>query len=121
MQQQLQVALMQSQLAESQAQAAKADAEAMSKRIQAVYSAMQAAGVAATNPTVAPAGDAILRSAGWKDADQQPGTGAELAQGAQMPQGNAAQRPMMPASTGIDPASPAMGVQDGIETQTIGD
>lgn len=121
MQQQLQVALMQSQLAESQAKAAKADAEAMNNRIEAVYAAMQAAGVAATNPTVAPAGDAILRSAGWKDADQQPGTGSELAQGAQMPQDDATQQPMIPASTGVDPASPAMGAQGGIETQTIGD
>lgn len=116
MQQQLQVALMQSQLAESQAKAAKFEAEAMNKRIESAYSAMQAAGVASTNSTIAPAGDAILRSAGWQDMDKQPGTGAEMAHG----------HPSTEIGQQIDGGdvatpSPGVGAQQGIETQQIGD
>jgi hypothetical protein len=116
-QSQLQMALMQGQVAESQAKAAKAQAdaakaesEAMLKRVEAAYSAMQAAGVAATNPTVAPAGDAILRSAGWKDMDQAEGSGAEMAQGAQPMPEQQMQQPMQ---------SPHEGQQAGIETQEV--
>lgn len=123
MQQQLQMALVQGQVAEiqakaakSQADAAKAEAEAMSVRVEAAYSAMQAAGVAATNPSVAPAGDAILRSSGWKDMDQQPGTGAELAEGPVDPQ--MAQQ----IDAGQENApSPNVGMGQGIETQELGD
>lgn len=80
-QQQLQTALMQGQVAESQAKAmkaqadaTKADAEAINKKVEAVYAAFQAAGAAAMNPLVAPAGDEILRSAGWKDATPETST-----------------------------------------------
>lgn len=113
MQQQLSMALMQGQLAESQAkaakaqaEAAKADAQALNHRVEAAYSAMQAAGVAAQNPSIAEAGDGILQSSGWHDADQQPGSGAELAQG-------------MPPAEQM-PASPHIGQQAGIETAEIG-
>lgn len=112
MQQQLQVALMQSQLAESQAKAANADAEAMSKRIEAIYKAVQTAGVAATNPTIASAGDAILRSSGWVDQDQQAGSGSELAQG-KFNQSTQQSFDSLP--------SPGVGQSDGIQTQTLGD
>lgn len=111
MQQQLQQAMLQAQLAELQAKANKLEAEAMAKKIEAIYAAMQAAGVAAQNPAIAPAGDGILQSAGWKDADQQPGSGAALANGAQT-QG-------MPQGRGLDPASPAVGAQAGIQTEEI--
>ena len=118
MQQQLQMALMQAEVAKATAAAAKADAEAMNKRIEAAYSAMQSAGVAATNPTIAPAGDAILRSAGWKDMDQVPGTGAEMAQGLPPePQ----QDPQQIDMSNINPPGPGVGQQQGIETQSIGD
>lgn len=111
MQQQLQMALMQAQVAAAQAKAARDEAEAMQTRIESVYTAAQAAGVAATNPTIAPSGDAILRSAGWKDMDQQPGSGAELAQGqpVDMPQGD------------MQPQSPNIGQRQGIETPELGD
>ena len=112
MQQQLQQALMQAQLAELQAKANKLEAEAMAKKIDAVYAAMQAAGVAAQNPAIAPAGDGILQSAGWQDADQQPGSGAGLASGAQAQQG-------MPQGQGAQPASAFEGARAGIETEEV--
>ena len=133
MQQQLQMALMQGQVAEinakaakAQADAAKADAEAMLKRVESTYSAMQSAGVASTNPTIAPAGDAILRSAGWKDMDDVDGSGAAMAQGAQPMQGEAppqAQAPM-PQQAQIDgaemvPDSSHEGQRAGIQTEEI--
>lgn len=123
MQQQLQMALMQSQLAETQAKAAKAQAEAaraeaqaMHERLSASYTAMQTAGVAATNPTIAPAGDAILRSAGWKDMDQQPGSGAELAEGQVDP---AMQQQI--SNGDMNAPSPNVGQEAGIETAALGD
>lgn len=132
MQQQLQMALMQGQVAESQAKAAKAEAEAakahaeaMNKRVEAAYSSMQAAGVAATNPSIAPAGDAILRSAGWIDQDQVQGTGAEMAQAPVQDNQDADQaiRDMV-RNEGINPIqakpeSPHVGQQAGIETEEI--
>ena len=133
MQQQLQMALIQGQVAEinakaakAQADAAKADAEAMLRRVESTYSAMQSAGVASTNPTIAPAGDAILRSAGWKDQDDVAGSGATMAQGAQPMQGESppqAQLPM-PQQAQTDgaemvPDSPREGEMAGIQTEEI--
>lgn len=128
MQQQLQMSLMQGQLAETQAkaakaqaEAAKADAQALNHRVEAAYSAMQAAGVAAQNPSIAASGDSILQSSGWKDADQQPGSGAELAQGIPPAQG---QQPMPQPDQALpqeaQPMSPHVGQQAGIETPEIG-
>lgn len=114
MQQQLQIALMQGQVAEANARAAKAEAEALNKRVEATYSAMQSAGVSAQNPTIAPAGDAILRSSGWKDRDKQEGTGAEMAQGQPSPD----MQQQIEAGN-VTPANPAVGVNQGIETEEI--
>jgi hypothetical protein len=113
MQAQLQMALMQGQVAKANADAARAEAEAMNKRVEAVYASMQSAGIAATNPTIAPAGDAILRSAGWQDQDKQAGTGAQEAASAQPAQ-------QMPNGNGAQPASPFSGEREGIETQQLG-
>ena len=83
--------------------------------------AVKAAGVAAQNPSIAASGDSILQSSGWKDADQQPGSGAELAQGIPPAQD---QQPMpqpeqaMPQEA--QPMSPHIGQQAGIETPEIG-
>lgn len=122
MQQQLQMALMQGQVAESQAksakaqaEAAKAEAEALNRRVEASYAAMQAAGVAATNPSIAPAGDAILRSAGWMDQDQQPGSGAEMAQGMPVDPAMAQQIEQQQ----MVPPSPHVGQNAGIENEEI--
>ena len=47
-------------------------ARAVSEKVSAVYAALQAGGVATSNPTIAPAGDEILRSSGWRDATPDP-------------------------------------------------
>lgn len=122
MAQQLAMAVEQAKLAELQGKSAKASADAMRSeaqtmktRIEAIYAAMQAAGVAAENPLVAPAGDAILQSAGFADATpEQPGSGAELAAGAP-PSDGAPQGQMSPESM----PSPNEGQTEGIETAEI--
>lgn len=116
--QQIQIALAQAKLAETQARTAKTEAEGMSKKIEAVFAAMQAAGVAATSPAIAPAGDAILQSAGWQDATPQaPGTGAGMAAGAgeEIAEDVRAQE----IANRTDPASPFEGQRQGIETMAV--
>lgn len=113
MQQQLEMASAQAKVAELQAKANKAEAEAMNRKIEAVYAAMQAAGIAAENPVIAPAGDAILQSAGWQDATpEQPMTD-------EMQQAGEQGAPMeQPPSNGMDakPSSPFVGQRAGIQT-----
>ncbi len=70
----------------------------------------QAAGIAAQNTGVASAADSMMQSAGFKDADQDPGTGAAMAEG---------QPNNMPPSNGSDPASPHVGMREGIESEEI--
>jgi hypothetical protein len=48
------------------------EAQAVSAKVSSAYAALQAGGVATSQPTIAPAGDEILRSAGWKDATPDP-------------------------------------------------
>lgn len=99
-------------------------AETIVKRVEAVYSAMQAAGVAAQSPAIAPAGDSILQESGWKSA---PDAAANQQQG-----GQAQPAGPVPAMAGPDQAaagdpaagmqapSPHIGQQGGIETPAIG-
>lgn len=47
-------------------------AETVAKKVDAVFVAIQAGGAATNSPYAAPAGDEILRSAGWKDATPAP-------------------------------------------------
>ncbi len=47
-------------------------AKAVESKVEAAYAALQAGGVATSTPYIAPAGDEILRSAGWKDATPRP-------------------------------------------------
>ncbi len=91
--QQLQMQIQQLQLQEAQAKVSKmlADADlaktkaqevlaniewivakAVSTKVEAAYAALEAGGVATSSPHIAPAGDEILRSAGWKDATPNP-------------------------------------------------
>lgn len=84
----MQKALAEAQIAEAQGKAAKLMAEAeltknkvnemlanieniiadtIAKRMDTAFVALQAGGVATTNPLVAPAGDELLRSVGWTD------------------------------------------------------
>jgi hypothetical protein len=123
-------------------------AEAVNKRVEAVYAALQAGGVATSNPTIAPAGDEILRSSGWQDAtpnpsisqldttpvQQQPGTMVKMNKGqtfAQEPRGNTdpeqpgiaaqgAPRATAPSAE-PKPATGQVGERSGIETPAVGD
>ena len=54
------------------AQVEQIKAQAINYKVEAVFAAMQAGGVATERPQIAPAGDEILRSAGWKDATPAP-------------------------------------------------
>lgn len=141
---QMQQQLVAAQLAELQAKVAKMAAEsdatlakveliraqAVASKVSAAYAALQAGGVATSTPQIAPAGDEILRSAGWVDATPEP-TIAQLAgppvqpgqEGAAMPIG--AQMPQQPgpgpapAGPEIDPQTGMVGLREGIETQRI--
>jgi hypothetical protein len=84
------------------AQAAKAMAEVdlirakvVSTNAETVYSALQAGGVATSQPQIAPAGDEILRSSGWKDVTPTP---------------TIAQLDTAPVQPAIDPANMAQGM-----------
>lgn len=122
------------------------DAQAVSTKVSSAYAALQAGGVATSQPTIAPAGDEILRSAGWRDATPDPsiaqlngppvqeeqGTHTRLAKGqafAVEPRGDtdpmtpqvadAAAPQQQPADGAPQPATGMDGVNGGIETQRI--
>ena len=156
----VQMELQASQLAELKgkvsvlsAQAAKAladveliRAKTVETKTGTVYSALQAGGVATSNPTIAPAGDEILRSSGWVDAtpdpsiadlnsqpvQQEDGTMVHMGKGqgfAQEPRGNTnPEQPGIPAQAEPqaapvnpvpEPQTGMQGVHEGIETQRI--
>lgn len=116
-------------------------AKAVSTKVEAVYAALQAGGVATSTPQIAPAGDEILRSSGWRDVTPdpsiaqlngppvQPGPNAQAA--AQMPMPANQTNPMQPAlpqdaqiptqsaPTAIDPQTGMAGRRAGIETPDI--
>ena len=146
-------AMAEAQLANARAQETLANidvlvAEAVNKRVESVYAALQAGGVATSNPTIAPAGDEILRSSGWRDAtpdptiaqlnsqpvQQQDGTMVQMHPGDAFqaePRGNVHPgQPMGPqggdAQLGAPQAAPGApsgmdGVRGGIETPAAGD
>jgi len=122
------------------------DAQAVSAKVSTAYAALQAGGVATSQPTIAPAGDEILRSAGWQDATPDPsiaqlngppvqerqGTATKMGSGqsfAVEPRGdtdpmtpqdpNAAQPQQQPTDAAPQPATGMDGVNGGIETQRI--
>jgi len=101
---QLQMAQLEATVAKLQAEVAKINAQAVDANVRAAYAAMQAGAVASQNPNIAPAGDAILQSAGWKDATPEQGTMAPT-----------------PGAPVEMPASPGMGANAGIETPTVQD
>lgn len=121
-------------------------AQAVETKVSAAYAGLQAGGVATSNPVIAPAGDEILRSSGWKDATPDPsiaqlngppvqaeqGTHQVLGKGqsfAVEPRGNTDPvSPPDPAdgmpsgeppSAAPQPATGMQGVNEGIETQRI--
>lgn len=116
--------------AETLANIDKIVAQAMAEKMGAIYAALQAAGVAVTNTAIAPAGDELLRSVGFKDATPDPAIAQILGQqvqalaGAQAPAGQPApQQPgvQQPASPqqGLEPQTGMAGLRQGIETQRI--
>ena len=132
-QQQLAQQLQQTQLLVAQANAAKLQAQAdqikaasareaaelelikaktIGEKVSAVYAALQAGGVAAASPHVAPAGDEILRSSNWKDATPEPSI-AELSAATVQGEQLANQHAIEPAQTGM------VGLHGGIETPEI--
>lgn len=157
MQQQLAQQMQQAQLMLAQAQAAEAAAKAEKTRaevarvqaeealarareidykVSSVYAALQAGGVAASNPSIAPAGDEILRSAGWQDDTPDPRIAELLSQqvqGAQGEQGGFSAQQMSPQAMQADqpqaadpgqipdlqPMTGHAGREQGVETERI--
>jgi hypothetical protein len=91
------------------ADVALVQAKAVESKVSAAYAAMQAGGVATQTPHVAPAGDEILRSAGWTDATPS----ASLAQVGGQPVQPVAQPAAVPPQTG------EAGAHAGIETALL--
>jgi hypothetical protein len=87
-------------------------ADAVKKKLEAFYSAIQAAGLIATNPTIAPVADNVLESAGFVDATPDDGL---------MGQDDLdAMQPMPDDQLNLpEPQSPFTGVRQGIETPEI--
>lgn len=86
MQNQLLLAELQGKIAKLEAEAERTRADAMASKVDAAYAAMQAAGVTMTNPGIAAAGDAILQSAGWQDANVPTAQGDQAAMSPGAPQ-----------------------------------
>jgi hypothetical protein len=121
--QQLEVAEREAKVALTQAQTAKlgidsllVQAKTVDTKLESVFAALQAAGIAVGNPRVAPAGDEILRSAGWEDATPDPSI-AQL--GGPPVQTDASMGMPMPGTA--NPQSPRVGARAGIETARIED
>ena len=104
-QQQLAVAELEGKVAKLAAEVNRLNADAVSKNVGSAYSAMQAGAVVAQSPGIAPAGDEILRSSGWRDGTPAQGTPQPAQQEAAVP----------------PPDGPHDGMQTGIETQRTSD
>ena len=106
--------LLEAQAVKAQADAERAQALTVGARVAAQYSAVQTAQVIEQIPGTATTADALLRSAGSKDMDAAPivpqASGAAEVSAGEVPTNT---NPLTPAN----PASPAVGVQAGIETQ----
>ena len=93
------------------AQARKADSEATNTDMETLYSGVQTGQAISINPAVAPLADGLAQSVGFKDQNSAP----------IIPQAPAALEPVPPIAntnpmTPANPASPEVGVRDGIET-----
>ena len=107
------VALMQAEVAMKQAQAERIRAETIDKKVEAVFAALQAAGVAVQNTAIAPAGDEILKSAGWVDATPQSPM-SEIA-------ANAPDAPAAVMARDAQPETGQVGANAGMNTATLND
>lgn len=106
-------------------------AKAVSTKVEGIYAALQAAGVAVTQPMIAPAGDELLRSAGFKDATPTPPIsqilGADVQAMAGLPQSEQTVAPpqqnvatISPQSQPLQAQTGMIGVRSGIETPELG-
>lgn len=98
-------------------------AKAVATKVEAAYAALQAGGVATQNPATAPAGDEILKSAGWRDITPDPSI-AQLAGPPVQPGGTNEVAPPSPADADISvpdlqPQTGMVGRRAGIETTGI--
>lgn len=110
-------------------------AKTVATKVEAAYAALQAGGTATASPYIAPAGDEILRSAGWKDATPDPSiaqlntTPVQAEQGThqllnkgqtfvEQPRGVDEARPDS-AVADLEPQTGMVGRREGIETQEI--
>lgn len=110
-------------------------AKTVSTKVEAAYAALQAGGTATASPFIAPAGDEILRSAGWRDAtpdpsiaqlnsppvQAEPGTHQLLNKGqsfVEQPRGVDEAQPDS-AVADLEPQTGMVGRREGIETQGI--
>lgn len=111
--QQLQYALLEKQVEKLAAEVMNLRAQAVNKNVSSAYAAMQAGGVAVQSPDIAPAGDEILRSAGFKDETPQV-TNAEVV--GEHPQPQAEPVPVQPQP---EPTHENMGMHKGMRTPEI--
>ena len=104
-------------------------AQTISHKVEAVYAALQAGGTATERPQIAPAGDEILKSAGWVDQTPDPSI-AQLGAPPVQPEENQAPAGAGGASVAMNNGAPAMphdtqaptgmaGRRAGIETAAI--
>ena len=113
--------LAQAEQIKAQAMATAATAEltkarTMETKVSTTYAAMQAGGVATERPEIAPAGDEILRSAGWVDATPAQDIAPVQAM-PQEPMQPMPEQPMQEPMTGQDGAN--VGMHQGYETEAI--
>ena len=95
-------------------------AKAVATKVEGIYAALQAAGVAVTSPMVAPAGDELLKSAGFKDATPHPAIAEILGQAVQANADQQVQQQIPPqAGNQLQPQTGMDGVHGGIETPAI--
>lgn len=133
---QIQQQLLQGQLAELQARVSKMAAEAeaamakvkligaqaVAQKVSAAYAALQAGGVATATPQIAPAGDEILRSAGWVDETPEPTIAQLSGPPVQPEQPQPPPQQVAPDADGaaqLEPQTGMLGLRKGIETQRI--
>ena len=105
--------------------------KSISEKVSGIYAALQAAGVAVTSPLIAPAGDELLRSAGFKDSTPDPaiaqilGNQVQALSGQPQPGGQPTPpqqaQPQQPVAGGqqVQPQTGMVGSHGGIETPRI--
>lgn len=104
----------------TQAQTDKTQAEAVNKRIESQYSGVQSAQAIATMPGIVPIADSLMQSAGYVDANgapiaQAPGAAIE-APARRVEHLNINYQPNTDPRFPANPVSPAVGLNQGIET-----